>query len=82
MLGVGIARLVGTDISAVNAAAIGSETILKRAYPVDILADVWAGAITGGPTDVRDKVNATGLPAAMNTLEFAAPPPSEDPFLC
>ena len=49
---------------------------------VDILADVWAGAITSGPTDVRDKVNATGLPAAMNTLEFAAPPPSEDPFLC
>ena len=69
------------EIVVVTAALIGFDVVINAAFVVEVLADMRAGAITGGGTGVGAGVNVSGFAAVMTVLEVVAPAPFIEPFL-
>ena len=59
------------EIVVVTAALIGFDVVINAAFVVEVLADVRAGAITGGGTGVGAGVNVSGFAVVITALEFA-----------
>ena len=82
MIGVGVDALADAKIIVVvTAVEIGFEFIVRAAFVVEVLADMRAGAITGGGTGVGAGVNVSGFAAVMTALEVVALASSAEPFL-